>query len=126
MAIRSAKTLNTGVVGDYWKVIQSNYNWLSGTLHIAAALYLDEASRKAGCNPIDVQTWDVEIPEVKFSGLTEPTQIIALAYDIIKEQPEFEGATDLLIKGQVPVVFEKLQIVEEVPIKLEGVELKNV
>lgn len=125
MAIRSAKTLNTGVVGDYWKVIQSNYNWLDSTLHIAAALYLDEASREAGCNPIDVQTWDVEIPEVKFSGLTEPTQIIALSYDIIKEQPEFVGATDLLIKGQVPVVFEKFAPIKVEPI-LEGVELKDV
>jgi hypothetical protein len=45
MALKLTKTFPQGYQGGYWKLIQTNVDWLNRTSHVDLALYLDKATR---------------------------------------------------------------------------------
>ena len=52
MALQKSKATIYGMPGDYWRIVQLNCNYDRVDAVCTIALYIDEASRDAGNNPL--------------------------------------------------------------------------
>ena len=48
MALQLRKELKNGMAGDYWRIIQTKTDYVSGKITIVLGLYKDKAQREAG------------------------------------------------------------------------------
>lgn len=104
MALKKSKTLATGVVGEYWKIVDLNINWLTNQAHVAMCLWVDQQARLDGKQPLESQSFDWSGTNFPFTD-EEPQNERATAYTKIKEsnldeegneQNWFADATDVL------------------------------
>lgn len=82
MALQKQKILNSGVVGNYWKITELNVDKLSLKANFKISLYLDKAASDGGAAPINYSRF--------FHGSFTKEQLggdlFALGYSFIKEQ----------------------------------------
>lgn len=96
MALQINKTLDDGVVANYWKIIDYNYNVNNNKLEFYVELYLDNTSRLAGYRPIMVFNFQI----YKFSNADMNTAIAggnfqAGMYTVLKTLPQFLSSVDV-------------------------------
>lgn len=88
--IKNYKTKH-GVDCNYWRVTEVFISAKNNKLSAQIALYLSKVARNQGADHIIVANYDGELPPV---GIREHNDIVKLAYNAIKLQPEFTGAID--------------------------------
>ena len=57
MALRKDRTLDSGFVGNYWRISEVHFNADSKNLSCVVSLYKDAATRNAGSLPIIRESW---------------------------------------------------------------------
>lgn len=55
MAIRKQKILNSGVSGNYWKIIKEDYDRLTGEIKWKIALFKDQSASDSNKDPLNVE-----------------------------------------------------------------------
>lgn len=92
MAIKLARILDTGFTGDYWKIIQTNINYLDKYSNIVMALFKDKVARDAGKSPITSVSYGWHGDDFPFSiaamSVTNPVEI---SYKKIKASKIING-----------------------------------
>jgi hypothetical protein len=83
---------DTGVKADYLRVEDIQFSKVHNELRIHIGLYLSKGHKDNGKSPID--TLNVLITEASLATLTG-SNIIEMAYNKIKELPEFADALDV-------------------------------
>jgi len=82
MALQKSKELPSGVVGEYWKIIEVKVDRLKNELCVRIALFKDKAASDAGKQSLGI----VHL----FSGIQNEEaltgELAALGYDMIKLQ----------------------------------------
>ncbi len=100
MALEKSFELPTGVSGNYWKITQATFDYLTSTLECIVKLYKDAAARAAGKEPLSQSqyVWT----GADFAGWFDPVTLNTAnynpqerAYEKLKTLPEFSGATDV-------------------------------
>lgn len=97
MALLKDITHPSGVTLSYWRIVEVNLNWYRLTGRIAVAGYTSQEARLAGAEPLDVRTFRVEaetFPTYFSVEALEASNSLASAYAFVKEEAEFQGATD--------------------------------
>lgn len=74
MALKKEKTLPTGHVIEYWRVIETNINYVDRTAHIAFGGYLNRAMRLGGAKPADSIAFDFSPDNFPFDLATLDTK----------------------------------------------------
>lgn len=77
---------NGGV--SYWKIIESNINWLTKNSHIVMAGYVDKQARDDLRQPLDFRSYDWANDEFPFDVLAlseEGHNTLTIAYEKIKQ-----------------------------------------
>lgn len=64
MAIKLAKELPNGVVGDYWRVTHYAENFDKSVAEGSLALYVNKEKRDAGLLPIYTQSYSIPIENI--------------------------------------------------------------
>lgn len=93
MALKKAYKLPWGGTdADYWRVLYVQIDIPKNQLHITTALYMSAADRAAGRGFALRIDHSVELPSV---AARKSADIVELAYNSLKIQPEFQGASDV-------------------------------
>lgn len=81
---------------SYWKVIETNINWLNRTAHVVLAGWVNAKAKEDGKSPMDTKSYDYteenfpfDEQELKSEGVSTRT----IAYEAIKA-PKVEGEVD--------------------------------
>lgn len=88
MALLKTKTQPTGTTCEYWKVIETNINWLNQSAHVSLAGFLDQAARQAGKQPLEAVSFDWSGEDFPFTLSVldqENENTVKVAYEKIKE-----------------------------------------
>lgn len=91
MALKKAHTSKHGVECDYWRITELYIDIPRNKMTAQIALYVSKAIRNQGADPILQATFDGKLPP---EVVRKQDDIIKLAYDALKLQPEFQGAVD--------------------------------
>lgn len=91
MALIKAYKSKHGVSCDYWRIVEIYINAKSNKMTAQIALYVSKAIRNQGAEPVMQATFDGELPPLE---ARKTNDIIALAYEAVKLQSEFQGAVD--------------------------------
>ena len=59
MGLLKPKTLSSGVVGEYWRIVQKNMNYDRQDCVVTLALYRNKESRDVGETPVDSTQLDL-------------------------------------------------------------------
>jgi hypothetical protein len=96
MALKIEKDTNYGVSATYWKIIETNINYLSKNSRVVVAGYIDQKARDNGKEPLAGFGFDWNGEEFPFSvdALTEENPV-KIAYEKIKKIPEWELTEDV-------------------------------
>lgn len=90
MALQKTKTLNSGVVANYWKITGVTVDRLALTASFKINLFLDKASSDAGAAPINYSlSFHGNFTKQELGG-----DVFALGYAFIKEQCSILRTTD--------------------------------
>lgn len=97
MAILKPKLIESGVTGNYWKILRVQADKERMVLHCTIALFLDEAASQAGRQSLPFKKVYI-FPITKQEAASN---LIALGYDKIKAQSVapgelLHGAEDLI------------------------------
>lgn len=85
---------NGGV--EYFKIVETNINWLTRSAHIVLAGWINEQARLDGKEPMDTKSFDLAGDEFPFDieKLSEEgVNTLSVAYEVIKE-PKIEEEKD--------------------------------
>ncbi len=80
-----------GVSASYWRIVETNINWLSRCAHVTIAGYVDGEARNTGNQPLMLMHFDFFDYNFPF---TKEEAVRREAYEAIKTMPEFAGAED--------------------------------
>ena len=81
MALKKEKTLPTGHVIEYWRVVETNINYVDRVARITLGGYLNRASRLAGARPAETIAFDFSLETFPFDVATLDTKNpIKIAY----------------------------------------------
>jgi len=105
MALNIDMNTQFGITASYWRVSQTNVDWTTMRVHIEVTGYASEVTRRAESSPLSSVAIDIDI-----SGLaTMPLNINSImdigsiVYSLVKTDPRFADATDVLESGQVVI-----------------------
>lgn len=86
MALIKEKTLNSGVTGEYWRIIETNISYQSQLAHVTIGLYKDKQARLDGKDTLATQSFDWSGEDFPFT-IDELTRCnpVQLSYIKIKE-----------------------------------------
>lgn len=89
MALIKSYYTNLGITANYWRLYQLKLDRFYHTCEILMALYADENARRMNVNPIQLQSFIIE-------GITgdEEMNPLVVAYNQLKNLPDFKGAID--------------------------------
>lgn len=87
MAIAVTKTLSTGVVGTYARILGLTWEATSGSIYLNVGLFLDQPSFAAGKEPVFQKTFTVT------GDLTTATALFNAFYNRLMNLPDFQGGT---------------------------------
>jgi hypothetical protein len=101
MALKLETTLDTtGISGEYWRISRFSYSIQDDRFHVEMSLYKDEAARRVGKQPIDVQLITFQ-PDVNFLSNPIPEGantiqacLYTLMYNAFKTLSIFKNAID--------------------------------
>lgn len=100
MALVKTKTLENGFEAEYWKVLETNINYLNKNSHVTIGLYKDKQARIDGKRPVETQSFDWAGDNFPFTvGAMEQENVIAISYEKIKE-PKLETVVIPGIDGE--------------------------
>ena len=101
MALKLAKTTDTGSSAEYWRVAPGfTYDVVEQQLTATVVLYVNEAARRAGKRPMNVRLDNDQPHGVSLSGTDADTAVKtgdprAALYAVLKALPFFSGAEDV-------------------------------
>lgn len=96
MALQLDKELESGVVGNYWKILAVSFDVLARNSFITLALYKDQAARQAGKQYLKLVTYTWNGDDYPFeSAAMDAESPLVLAYAKLKNLPDFQGALDV-------------------------------
>lgn len=89
------KTIPTayGVDAEYWKVVETNTDWLNRRSHVTMHGWLDQQARVDDKTPLTSRVYDWLGDDFPFVE-SEPQNEREIAYLKIKADAEFSGAED--------------------------------
>jgi hypothetical protein len=95
MALQLSKELDTGVTGDYWRVVLVQLSPLGDRSTVIVCLYKDAAARAADKTPLETREYSWNAADYPFAvaALDEDNPYV-IAYEKLKTLPEFVGAVD--------------------------------
>lgn len=102
MALLLPKETRFGVTASYWKIEDIFLDFLMMKVTVHIVLFLDEDSRRGGSDPIENESFSIDLkdcPDVSFAGSS--LEMARFAYEVVKQQPRWSGATDVMEAGQV-------------------------
>jgi hypothetical protein len=84
--IKNKEVNNSGVTGEYWRIVETNISYESTSARVVLALYVDEQARTDGKSPIYYQdfVWSGDEFPFSISELSEANPV-HIAYVKIKE-----------------------------------------
>lgn len=93
MALKKVRELPSGVTGEYWKIIKLFINVVTGEAEATVVLFKDKSFR-------DEERPGIVAVPYQFKGFTVAQMQrypdpVTLAYELIKELPEFDGAENV-------------------------------
>lgn len=106
MALKKTQELPSGVVGEYWRIVEIHHNYRDNATRVLLQLYLDENARRAGKEPLPVYEQliftrdDHPLTETASDGLRE---LLANVYAHLKnvaaaaQQHEADGLMHLAL-----------------------------
>ena len=93
MALIKDRELPNGVSIRYWRIASIQISAESDKTEAWVCGYLDKAARDANKNPVDVKSFS--LPALQLADLdllsNNPYKLV---YDLLKNDPFFDGATD--------------------------------
>lgn len=113
IGVVKSKTLKSGVIGEFWKIIRLNADMLTGKMEVTLGLYINQAAYNSGKSPVSMSkvynlsvipsdlTGDIrEVvwAKIKAKAATvisiglEGQSITPMAFD-----PDIDGATDVTV-----------------------------
>jgi hypothetical protein len=92
MALKLAKELESGVSGNYHRIVQANLEMNSLSMEVVVALYKNQDKRDEGKQPLEQYRKTIENVVLADMDAQDP---IAYAYNKIKALPEYDGAEDV-------------------------------
>lgn len=97
MALQKDKTLDTGVVGNYWRLINLTIDRVANSAILSLALYLTKASRDSGMAPLDITQYNWSDGAFPFTTeAMDANNPIKIAYDtIVATDPFFSDAQNV-------------------------------
>jgi len=98
MALEITKTTQYGNNATYWRVVETNVNWIRDDSHVTLAGYISSKERNAGNAPIATVNldWPSEDNPFVLSELDKAnTNTISVAYKKIKTLDEWKDAKDV-------------------------------
>lgn len=73
---------------EYWKIVQTNINWLNNTSHVVLAGFLNQQTREDGKQPMQLENFDWSGDDFPFS-IEEMNKldnnVVKIAYEKIVE-----------------------------------------
>lgn len=101
MALQKQKDTQFGIKANYWKVVQTNINWLDKKANIIMAGFENEASRRANNTALSRVNYEYE--EILDIGdkiispfpFVPEDDIVAKSYELIKQTKDFEKSLDI-------------------------------
>lgn len=87
MALQISIPNNYGTETTYWKIVDTNINWLTKSSHITLCGWVDKQARLDGKQPTDQRSYDWGGTEFPFEVATldeEDVNILTVAYEKIK------------------------------------------
>jgi hypothetical protein len=93
MALKMQKTLSSGVIANYWKIDKIDIHFGTTTSYVYMNIFLDKTSRDSDKEKIESFTF--ELSGADFPYLSEIPDVRAVAYNVLKTKPEFEGSEDI-------------------------------
>jgi hypothetical protein len=97
MALNKSVELSTGVTANYWKILGVIIEPTKNLSKALVALYVDQAARAAGKEPIYTQEfqWMGQDNPMSMSAMDEQgNNPVKIAYEKLKTLPVFEGSQD--------------------------------
>ena len=104
MALDIKKDTMYGISATYFKILETNINYLNGVCHVTLAGYADKVARDAGAEPLMLIHFDwPEGPDgvVKNMPITISEQnkldknTVSIAYTVIKSLSAWKNALDV-------------------------------
>jgi len=110
MALEKTKTMDSGVVGDYWRITDIKLDMIKGIVAGKISFYISKADRDAGKTPANGMKFaylkadaifdedgEVTTPAVLYDAWDfNDKNIVEEGYDVIKDRNTFFGdATDV-------------------------------
>lgn len=92
MALKKQLELDSGAVGEYWRITEIVVNRLNDTASVEMFLYVDEAARGVGKSPLSTQRFRLQNIDLVVLSQTNP---VAAAYAKLKELDTFTDAEDV-------------------------------
>lgn len=109
MALYKVMPTKFGIDGSYIRIAQTNIDWTTMMAHVEVLLYVDQKIRSEGNNPIDSKSFDMSIMPYIGLNIGPVYNVAAVVYGILKTLPEFEGAEDIIEKGQEALQIDEME-----------------
>lgn len=106
MGLHNPRQTPIGVDAVYWKIVQTDVNWVRKSCVVTLAGWVNKDARDNGKDPFSYEafTWGGEqFPFVGPDDRRPFGDIVAGVYFIIKLYPGWENSTDVLEENQNPI-----------------------
>lgn len=101
MAIQLEHELPSGVIANYWNISRLNLNFTDLSAVITMSLYADEEKRRNNKEYLLLRDFYIsDITPYMFIEVNNIVDIAGVAYNLVKTDPFFQEAIDILEEGQ--------------------------
>jgi hypothetical protein len=94
MALQISKPTTFGVDGDYWVIVEFQFNWLNRQAKAVVACFLNEAARTDKKQPLNAKEFTYKGDKFDFTEGTEET-LRGQIYTKLKTDAFFSGSIDV-------------------------------
>lgn len=117
--IKQKEVDTSGYTAEYWKIIETNINYVDRVSHVTMGLYKDKQARQNGKNPVESASFDWLGDEFPFDIDIldeEGNNAVKIAYEKIKESKKETVVISPAIPA-IPAVYDEEGniVTEEVP-----------
>lgn len=99
MALQKTIQHPTGATSSYWRVVNTNLDYISDIAYVVIVGYIDEQTRLDNRSPLDQRNYSVIgdnfTTYFSITELDKNTNPVEQAYIYIKTLSEFQGAIDV-------------------------------
>ncbi len=93
MALQLTKTFETGVSGNYWRIIRVNVDVLARRAEFTLGLFIDAAAFADAKKPLFLDVTSLTGDDYPFSPSNSLSEVLAVGYGLFLAHPEYTSAT---------------------------------